>query len=90
MFRGELLVRLEGMDPKNPGQRIPVQLFVDRSEVAELQGEPRRNNPAGGWLRVTLVFEQGTIGQVILPQPGQPVGESLLVSMEEFREDLKV
>jgi len=90
MFRGELLVHIEGMDPRKPAEKIPIQLFVDRSEVAELNSEPRRNSPVGGWLRVTLVFKRGEIGEVILPQPAQPVGESMLVDMKDFREDVKV
>jgi hypothetical protein len=84
MFRGELLVYLDGFDPEKR-KRITVQLLVDEHEVENLEGEPRRNKPARGWVRVTFAGQQGDFAAVILPQPAQPVGESLLVESNDLR-----
>jgi hypothetical protein len=86
MFRDEYLVLVQGRDRSRPTEVIPVQLLVDRSLVIEVQGEPRRHQPAAGWLRVTLAGTSKGTGQVILPQAGQPVGESMLVELNELRE----
>src|SRR5262245_61124097 len=88
MFRDELLVYLQGLDFKNPEVGIRVQLLVDRREVKNLNGEPKRNKPASGWLQVTLANEERGIAEVILPQPAQPVGESMLVDSSELREEV--
>ncbi len=85
MFRDELLVYLEGFDPKHPDEKIRVQLLVDRSEVKNLKGEPKRNSPVTGWLQVTLAAESQGIAEIILPQPAQPVGESMLVEDKTLR-----
>lgn len=85
MFNGELLLRLNGLDPEQRGETIPVQMLADEREVVGLEGTPSRNNPVKGWLRVTLVNEHGGISKVILPQPAQPVGESLLVESMNLR-----
>jgi hypothetical protein len=86
MFRGELLVFLEGLDFEHPDQRIKVQMLVDQSEVEGVRGEPKRSSPASAWVRVTLLKEHDGIAEVILPQPAQPVGEKLLVDSREIRE----
>jgi hypothetical protein len=88
MFRDELLVYLNGLDPVEKGKTIRVQLLVDQQEVEGLRGTPRRHQPAEGWLKVTLTSEEGPddgIAHVILPQPAQPVGESLLVDAAELK-----
>jgi hypothetical protein len=87
MFRGEFLVYVNGMDPRKPDERIRVQLLVDQREVA-LSGEPQRHRPVSGWLRVTLASAWNGVGEIILPQPAQPVGESMLVDVSDLREDV--
>jgi hypothetical protein len=85
MFRGELLVYLKGYDPENPGERIKVQMLVDEKEVEGLRGEPKRNQPVDAWVKVTLTGESKGRSRVILPQPAQPVGESMLVDAGDVR-----
>ena len=89
MFKDELLVFLSGFDPVEKDKPIKVQLLVDQQEVEGLHGTPKRNQPATGWLRVMITTdddkpEEG-IAAVILPQPAQPVGETLLVDANELR-----
>jgi|SRR6516164_5458716 hypothetical protein len=86
MFNGEFLVRLTGLDPENPGRQIPVQMLVDQSEVEQLSGVPQRDRPVTGWVKVTLAKQHGSIAEVVLPQPAQPVGESLLVEASDLVE----
>src|SRR5262249_31574762 len=90
MFRDELLVYLSALAPDQPGDKIRVQMLVDQSEIKNLKGQPKRNNPAPGWLRVTLAGEREGIAEVVLPQPAQPVGESMLVDAKELREEAGV
>jgi hypothetical protein len=86
MFRGELLVYLHGFDPERVDQRIKVQMLADENEVVGLSGVPKRNQPVAGWVRVTLAREQPSgIAEVILPQPAQPVGETLVVDAKELK-----
>src|SRR4051794_22737899 len=85
MFSGELLVYLSGIDPVTKDKRIKVQLLADESEVEKMDHTPKRNQPASGWLRVTLAGETGNIAEVVLPQPAQPVGESMLVEADELK-----
>src|SRR5262249_16816978 len=81
MFRGEWLVFLDAVDPENQ-QELKVQLFVDEREVKKIQGAPKRNKPASGWLRVSLVKSKNEIAQIVLPQPATPVGETVFVKKE--------
>ena len=85
MFKGELLVYLDGLDPEIAEKLIHVQMLVDEQEVVGLDREPKRNQPATGWVRVTLAREVSGFAKVVLPQPAQPVGESLLVDAERLR-----
>ena len=85
MFKGELLVYLHGLHPERRGESIRVQMLVDEQEVKALTGEPKRNNPVSGWLKVSLGHEEGGVAEVVLPQPAQPVGESLLVRSSELK-----
>jgi hypothetical protein len=87
MFRNEFLVHLRALNPARSSERIPVQLLVDRSELENLHGEPERNQPVRGWLRVTLTQEVKGKAHVILPQPAQPVGESMWVDASEVTKD---
>jgi hypothetical protein len=86
MFRGELLVYLDAIDPEDRDRTIRVQMLVDHREVEHLGGEPRRNSPVSAWVRVTLANQEGGIAEVVLPQPAQPVGESMLVDVNQLRE----
>jgi len=79
MFRGEWLVHVDAVNPQDPENKIRVQLLVDESEVADLQGTPRRHQPATGWLRVSLASKAKGLAQVVLPQPAIPVGESMFI-----------
>jgi hypothetical protein len=81
MFKGEWLVFLDATDPENQ-RDLKVQLFADNREVARIQGKPKRNQPASGWLRVSLVRAKNGLAQVVLPQPATPVGETIFVKRE--------
>ena len=87
MFRDEFLVHLGALNSAHSGERITVQLLVDRSELENLHGQPKRNRPVPGWLRVTLAQEVEGKAHVILPQPAQPVGESMWVDASEVKKD---
>ena len=81
MFKGEWLVFLDAINPENQ-QELKVQLFADQREVARIQGTPKKNQPAWGWLRVSLVKAKNGLAQVVLPQPATPVGETVFVKKE--------
>jgi hypothetical protein len=81
MFRGEWLAFVDAFDPESQAN-IGVQLFVDQREVTGIQGSPKRNAPASGWLRVSLIKAKGGLVQVVLPQPATPVGETIFVKEE--------
>jgi hypothetical protein len=87
MFRGEWLAFIEARDPAAPGTAAKAQLLVDQREITDIQGTPKRNNPVNAWLRVSLVRGNADWMQVVLPQPCQPFGESVLVSRAEVREE---
>lgn len=69
MFRGELLVYANGFDPEKPDKSIRIQMLVDENEVEGIRGVPKRNQPAAGWLRVTLAGKINGLCKIILPQP---------------------
>ena len=79
MFRDEFLVFLDALDPKKPNEVTKAQLLVDRRDVAGIRGTPKRNNPAPGWLRIVLGGSEGDWEMVILPQPSQPLGQSIFL-----------
>ena len=81
MFKGEWLVFLNAINPENQ-QELKVQLFADQREVTRIQGTPKKNQPAWGWLRVSLVKAKNGLAQVVLPQPATPVGETVFVKKE--------
>jgi hypothetical protein len=86
MFKGEFLVYLNGFDPVRPEEPIKAQMLVDKNEVEGIKGEPKRNSPATGWVRVTIARKVGGgMAEVVLPQPAQPVGEILLVAADELQ-----
>ncbi len=89
MFRGEWLVNLEAVDPHCPEQSIRVQLLVDQREVIQIRGTPRRNQPAEGWLRVSLANKREGFAQVVLPEPALPVGESMFVTEDLVKQELE-
>src|SRR5437870_807194 len=73
MFKEEWLVFLDAVDPESQQER-QVQLFADVREVTRIHGTPRRNQPAPGYLRVSLVKAKNGFVQVVLPQPAMPFG----------------
>jgi hypothetical protein len=87
MFRGEWLVLLEAADPDNPNQTIQVQLLVDERDVRAIQGDPERNNPASGWLRVAVAGKVKGFVQVVFPQPAIPVGERAYISEQLVKQE---
>src|SRR5579864_6413780 len=76
MFRGEWLVYLNTVDPANPNREVRAQLLVDEREVRGIHGTPKRNNPAPGFVRVTLVKREADFAWIVLPQPATPSGEN--------------
>lgn len=89
MFKGELLIFLEGLHPDRLDRKIKVQLLVDNQEVTGLTGVPKRKQPVSGWLQVSLSAKKGGIAEVVLPQPGQPVGTYLLVNAEDLKKEVR-
>jgi hypothetical protein len=85
MFRGEFLVYFNGFHLEDPEKQIKIQMLVDEKEVKVAHGEPKRNRPAQGWVKVTLASEKEGISRIILPQPAQPVGESMLIKTQDLR-----
>ena len=63
MFKGEWLVFLDAINPENQ-QELKVQLFADQREVTRIQGTPKKNQPAWGWLGVSLVKAKNGLAQV--------------------------
>jgi hypothetical protein len=76
MFKGEWLVRLEAVDPADPNKTFDVQLFADERDVIAVRGTPGRRNPVPALLRVAVARRRNGLAEVVLPQPGQPVGHS--------------
>src|SRR5437867_1855500 len=85
MFRGEYLVFLDVADPANPDRTLEAQVLVDERELKDVRGTPRRNSPATAWLRVAVVGPERGFTRVVLPQPAQPGGESVLVAENQVR-----
>ena len=50
-----------------------------RRKSTRIHGTPRRNQPAPGYLRVSLVKAKNGFVQVVLPQPATPFGETIFV-----------
>lgn len=86
MFRGEFLVYLDASDPHDPNEKAKAQLLVDEREISGVIGTPKRNDPARGWLRVTLIGHRGDWAEVVLPQPSQPFGERVLIAGDSVKE----
>ncbi len=85
MFRGEFLVFLKGYRLEDPENQIQIQMLVDEKEVKVTKGEPKRNQPAEGWVKVTLASEKDGMSRIILPQAAQPVGEGMLVRAADLK-----
>jgi len=81
MFRDEYLVYLDVVQPDNRVKKIRAQLLVDQREIKDISGQPERDHPASAWLRVSLIGREKGFAQLVLPQPANPIGESVL--MEE-------
>ena len=88
MFRGEFLVYVEAFNPDNPEEVVHAQLFADARDVAGIRGTPERNKPAPAWLTVSLVRVSHGLAQIVLPQPAQPLGETLLIDEEKVRREV--
>ncbi|MEX0712404.1 MAG: hypothetical protein WD278_08640 [Pirellulales bacterium] len=78
MFKDELLVFADAVDPSSPDESIEVQLLVD-AFLVKVSGTPERGRPVEGRLRVGLADVRGGYATVVLPQPGIPVGEFMVV-----------
>jgi hypothetical protein len=89
MFRGEFLAHLTGFRVEQPDEPVSVQMLVDQNEVVDLARTPRRNRPEPALIRVTLAGQEHGLSRVILPQPAQPVGESMLVKTTALKEKLQ-
>jgi hypothetical protein len=87
MFRGEFLVHLDGRNPNCPEEEIHAQLFADERDIKGLRSFPERNQPVPGWLAVSLVRAAHGLAQVVLPQPAQPFGETLLIAEAKVQRD---
>jgi hypothetical protein len=87
MFREEWLVFVDALNPKDPNEKVPVQLLVDRREVAGIRGTPQDSQPADGWLCVSVVGHQGDLAEIVLPQPSQPLGENVLVAEKSVKRE---
>lgn len=87
MFRGEWLVYLNTVNPREPNREFREQLLVDEREVRGIQGTPKRNNPAPAWLRVTFVKREADFAWIVLPQPATLSGENVLVHAGELESE---
>jgi hypothetical protein len=85
MFKDEWLVYIDAVDPKDR-QPAKVQLFVDVRDVRDVQGTPKRSEPAPAWLHVTLAAQRGDLASLVLPQPATPFGENILVRRDLMEE----
>ncbi len=83
MFPGEYLAIFGALDPNDPNKQIKVRVLVDKENI-EVEGVPAKGKPARGQLRVYVADRQKGYVLVILPQPGQPVGESAVVHEDEL------
>jgi hypothetical protein len=83
MFPGEYLAIFEALDPNDPNRQIKVRVLVDKENI-EVGGVPEKGKPARGQLRVYVAEKKKGYVLVILPQPGQPVGESAVVHEDDL------
>jgi hypothetical protein len=86
MFRGEYLVTFEAGGLQRPDKKVPVQLLADEQEVVIRSGTPERGKPAEGLLRVEVLGRARGLALLVLPQPGQPVGERAYVNEDLLQE----
>jgi hypothetical protein len=86
MFRGEYLVYLDALNPNRPDEEVHAQLFVDERDVRAIQGTPSRNQPVPAWLAVSLVRTSHGFAQIVLPQPAQPLGDTLLIDEDKIKQ----
>jgi hypothetical protein len=83
MFPGEYLAIFEAIDPSDSAKRITVRVLVDKENL-EVDGMPERGKPVRGRLKVYIVAKRNGYVSAVLPQPGQPVGESIVVREDEL------
>jgi hypothetical protein len=86
MFKGEYLVHLEALNPSDPKQTVHAQLFADEHEVKAIEGTPERGKPVPALLVVSLMRQANGLAHIILPQPAQPLGESLFIEANRLEE----
>jgi hypothetical protein len=79
MFKDEWLVHVDALNPRNTEQTVPIQLFADARDVAGIRGSPRRNVPAEAWLVVSFAGQRKGLAEIVLPQPSQPLGETVAI-----------
>ena len=89
MFRTEWLVLLEAVDPRDPEKSVTVQLFADHRDVAGIRGNPKRNDPKPGWLRVEVGEKTKGLTRITLPQPAAPLGETVLVREDQVKHEAR-
>ncbi|HJT30694.1 MAG TPA: hypothetical protein VJ783_01420 [Pirellulales bacterium] len=82
MFKDELLIFIEGVDPERPDKPLVAQVLVDADLVRSVHGTPQRGRPVACALKVGLVRITGGVATIVLPQSGIPVGESMLVKTD--------
>jgi hypothetical protein len=87
MFHGEWLIHFDAYSPQNPRDRVRAQAFVDERDVIGLKGNPAKNHPVAGWLRVEVASGEGDYALLVLPQPAQPFGERVLIEKSLLRKD---
>jgi len=85
MFPGEYLAIFEAQDPGDADaqKRITVRVLVDKENI-EVDGVPQRGKPVKGRLKVHIVAKHQGYVSAVLPQPGEPVGESVVVREDEL------
>lgn len=87
MFRDELLVYIDGINPDEPKKPLTAQVLVDADLVRDLKGTPERGKPVEGYLKVGIRRVMRGVATVVLPQAGIPVGDWMLVNAEILAND---
>jgi hypothetical protein len=88
LFKEEWLVYLDVGTLHDPERTVRAQLLADKREVKEVVGPPARNSPAPAWLRVEQADVKGDFAIVVLPQPAEPVGATVVVKQERLRREI--
>ena len=89
MFHGEWLVFVKSTDAAQ-GRTIITKLLADERDVKYSGPAPKRGKPVSGWLRVSWLGKEGAYAKVVLPQPANPSGESILIDQESVKQEVPV